>query len=397
MEIVCKSCNTRHYLSDDKIPLETKTGKCKQCSAPITVLGKNATVSIEPTPIQSTPPEPEATKNCDFCGEKILAIAKKCRHCGSMLYEINADNSQVGAKPPEDVTPSGTDNVVDDALVHKTGDNPATRQWRKKTKIIVIVFLLTISLVLTWYVEVYEVVVTTTLEKRNGIVYIPNSNEPFTGKYQEFYSNGQKQMEGNFKDGKANGLFAEWYENGQKKSEVSYKDGKKDGLSPSWYDSGQKEREVNFKDGKFDGLSTSWFENGQKETEMSHKDGKFDGLSTSWFENGQKKSEISFKDGKQDGLMTVWNDSGQKEMEVNYKDGKEDGLTTSWYDSGQKKTEISYKDGKQDGLITGWFENGQKEMEVNYKDGKKDGLSTIWFENGQKKSEVNYKDGKPVL
>jgi len=62
MEIVCKNCNTSHYLSDDRIPLETKTGKCKQCSAPITVVGKNATVSIEPTPIQSTPPEPEATK-----------------------------------------------------------------------------------------------------------------------------------------------------------------------------------------------------------------------------------------------------------------------------------------------------------------------------------------------
>jgi predicted Zn finger-like uncharacterized protein len=54
MEIVCKSCNTSHYLSDDKIPLETKTGKCKQCSTPITILGKNALASSESTPIQST-------------------------------------------------------------------------------------------------------------------------------------------------------------------------------------------------------------------------------------------------------------------------------------------------------------------------------------------------------
>ncbi|MDP3838031.1 MAG: hypothetical protein Q8Q54_03820, partial [Methylococcales bacterium] len=84
MEIVCKNCNTSHYLSDDRIPLETKTGKCKQCSAPMTVLGKNALGSIELSLTQSIPPEQEATKNCDFCGEKILAIAKKCRHCGSM-------------------------------------------------------------------------------------------------------------------------------------------------------------------------------------------------------------------------------------------------------------------------------------------------------------------------
>ncbi|MDD1606832.1 MAG: hypothetical protein LUP96_09105, partial [Methylococcaceae bacterium] len=123
MEIVCKNCNTSHYLSDDRIPLETKTGKCKQCSAPITVVGKNATVSIEPTPIQSTPPEPEATKNCDFCGEKILAIAKKCRHCGSMLDGSHAANSQSAIepdiKPPEEITPPRTDDFVDNTLSYK--------------------------------------------------------------------------------------------------------------------------------------------------------------------------------------------------------------------------------------------------------------------------------------
>lgn len=93
MEIVCKHCNTSHYLSDDEIPLETKTGKCKQCSAPITLLGKNALGSIELSLTQSTPPEPEATKNCDFCGEKILAIAKKCKHCGSDLENRTSEKT----------------------------------------------------------------------------------------------------------------------------------------------------------------------------------------------------------------------------------------------------------------------------------------------------------------
>ncbi len=196
MEIVCKNCNTSHYLSDDRIPLETKTGKCKKYSAPITVLGKNATVSIELTPIQSTPPEPEATKNCDFCGEKILAIAKKCRYCGSMLDGSNA-----------------------------SGDNIATRLWSNKIKIIVIVFLLTVSLVLTWYVNVDEVV-TKTVEYRNDLAYIPNSNEPFTGIHIPLpYDNGQKKSEANYKDGKQDGLITIWDENGQKLSETNYKDG----------------------------------------------------------------------------------------------------------------------------------------------------------------------------
>lgn len=30
----------------------------------------------------------EAIKRCPFCAEEILAIARKCKHCGSMLEEI---------------------------------------------------------------------------------------------------------------------------------------------------------------------------------------------------------------------------------------------------------------------------------------------------------------------
>src|SRR4029078_4657685 len=30
-------------------------------------------------------PSAEATKRCPFCGEVILAIAKKCKHCGEFL------------------------------------------------------------------------------------------------------------------------------------------------------------------------------------------------------------------------------------------------------------------------------------------------------------------------
>jgi predicted Zn finger-like uncharacterized protein len=123
MEIVCKNCNTSHYLSDERIPLETKTGKCKQCSAPITVLGKNALDSIELSLTQSTPPEPEATKNCDFCGEKILAIAKKCRHCGNMLDGSHAANSQSAVepdiKPAKETAPPHTDDFVDNTLSYK--------------------------------------------------------------------------------------------------------------------------------------------------------------------------------------------------------------------------------------------------------------------------------------
>ena len=49
----------------------------------------------------------------------------------------------------------------------------------------------------------------------------------------------------------SNGLFTEWYQNGQKEYEGNWKDGKRDGLFTSWERKGGKSRLVNFIDGKF--------------------------------------------------------------------------------------------------------------------------------------------------
>jgi antitoxin component YwqK of YwqJK toxin-antitoxin module len=43
---------------------------------------------------------------------------------------------------------------------------------------------------------------TPTLELRNGIAFVLNENEPFTGKRETYYSNGQKNIEVHYKDGK---------------------------------------------------------------------------------------------------------------------------------------------------------------------------------------------------
>jgi len=51
------------------------------------------------------------------------------------------------------------------------------------------------------------------------------------GIHTEFYENGKKRSEGNFKDGKLDGLWTSWYENGQKRTENTYKNGKNYGSS----------------------------------------------------------------------------------------------------------------------------------------------------------------------
>jgi len=67
--------------------------------------------------------------------------------------------------------------------------------------------------------------------------------------------NGQKSMEGNYKDGKAVGLHVNWYENGQRMLEQNFKEeeGKNspipDGLEVGWHENGQKKLEQKWKEG----------------------------------------------------------------------------------------------------------------------------------------------------
>ena len=63
------------------------------------------------------------------------------------------------------------------------------------------------------------------LEAREGVTYLKNSDSPYTGKVFEFHYNGQKKSEGNYKDGKPDGLTVSWHENGQNRTEINYKDG----------------------------------------------------------------------------------------------------------------------------------------------------------------------------
>ena len=55
------------------------------------------------------------------------------------------------------------------------------------------------------------------LEIREDIIYLKNSDTPYTGKYFILHNNGKKKAEGKCKDGKEVGLSVVWYKNGQKK------------------------------------------------------------------------------------------------------------------------------------------------------------------------------------
>jgi len=71
-------------------------------AAPASPTTAAATPAAAPPATPATPPgasptaEPEPTKRCPFCGEVILAIARKCKHCGEFL-----DRAAPGPNDPQ--------------------------------------------------------------------------------------------------------------------------------------------------------------------------------------------------------------------------------------------------------------------------------------------------------
>ena len=111
------------------------------------------------------------------------------------------------------------------------------------------------------------------LQEREGLIYEVSSPDPYTGKVEDFYENGQQRSEKNYVDGKQHGKQEEWYESGQKWSQKNYVDGQEHGKYERWYENGQKMLEENYIDGKPHGKRIVWAENGKILAEINYVDG----------------------------------------------------------------------------------------------------------------------------
>ena len=70
-----------------------------------------------------------------------------------------------------------------------------------------------------------------------------------SGRYIDWYENGQKKTDGCAKNGKKEGFWTEWHPNGQKREEGEWFEGKAHGIFEEWYPTGKKANEQVFKMG----------------------------------------------------------------------------------------------------------------------------------------------------
>lgn len=186
------------------------------------------------------------------------------------------------------------------------------------------------------------------LQKIKDLIYY--KNVLYSGKFYEFWINGNYRTEGEIKDGILNGNFTFYYENGKKK-----KTGK-------------------MIKGDYLGLWKTYYENGAIESEGEYDQNRKNGKWLFWYPSGKQNVPLEFTDGD----LAGWSMTAQSDEDIPI----------------QMKAEINYKNDIEDGVVTIWFENGKKFREGNYSDGKRIGKWIEWNENGDIVKKAEYKDGK---
>ena len=113
MTVTCPGCGWSAEVPEEKIPDGGVTATCRKCQAKFEV--KKELKPVAQQPVASSPPAAIETKPCPLCGEEILAVAVKCKHCGSMLDEINKEAAQNVQTVSEDVEPTLTEPETKEA------------------------------------------------------------------------------------------------------------------------------------------------------------------------------------------------------------------------------------------------------------------------------------------
>ena len=78
--------------------------------------------------------------------------------------------------------------------------------------------------------------------KEDGLYYAAGADEPYTGKHEAWFSNGDKAWEGEMKDGVRHGPYTQWHPGDCVRHVAGlYLDGERNGTWGQWYPSGKAE------------------------------------------------------------------------------------------------------------------------------------------------------------
>lgn len=139
---------------------------------------------------------------------------------------------------------------------------------------------------------------TNRMDKRNGKWYLKNSNNPYSGKFIDYYLNGHKQGDGTLFNGKLKGKRNIYYVNGNISNEINYENGISHGIDKQFFKDGALKQKGEFKNGEKIGIWEMYYPNQQlKQRTLFNENGKMNGESVTYYSTGEIKVKQVFVNG----------------------------------------------------------------------------------------------------
>lgn len=285
----------------------------------------------------------------------------------------------------------------------------------------------------------------TLLTYRNGFIYIADKINRYdaaghkTGNWIEYWSEGRMKEEGNWTEGKRNGVFRfykrtgdidkieeyangvlvtgtdgtmvleirkEYDDNGNLKMVGSYRDGQRQGTFREYGPGGEQlmsyfyESDIKTGEGLVDSLGMRqgpwklFYGTGELRAEGGYINGKKDGPWIFYFRDGKKEQKGNYKEDLAAGQWNWYYSSGSLHRDEIYRKGREDGHAVEYDSLGMVICEGDYLDGLKTGK---WIlQVNDHTEEGEYADGERTGLWTYKYKDGQLAFEGEFLGGLPT-
>lgn len=243
------------------------------------------------------------------------------------------------------------------------------------------------------------------------IYHVMEDGETLQGNYIRFYSNGNKALEGSFKDGERDGTFLEYYENGKLSCRKHYQNGRLQGPVEVFDKRGKPLQTGGFKSNRLADSVKSFFPSGKVQMASLFVNGKPDGVIKEYFPSGKLRKEMTYKNSKPNGIARTYYENSALETEANYTDGFITHYFKTYYHNTQKELlyilseknrpgnfkfydsldhlllEGHFLAGRLHGENIGYYEDGKFRHRYHYRNGLKTGTNVEYYPNQQVKVE----------
>lgn len=173
-------------------------------------------------------------------------------------------------------------------------------------------FILSICLLISNIVGAQDFSNALQLEKKNGLMCLPGSEQPYTGIYKITHQNGKTMMLGQYLNGLKDGRWQSFDTLGNIKSDEYFVKDRWQGERKLYYANGKLQLIEVFVDGFKNGVQKGYYDTGTLYYEVKHENGVKQGTWVVYHPNGQVWEKGLYKDDLHEGKWLTYNEKGEK-------------------------------------------------------------------------------------